>query len=154
VIRSEHGIGGHVFTKIKTDYGEVTVGAYEPSKEFRLLFDNLREGDEIGVMGELRENPRTLNAEKVCVFSLAEKYEKLSNPLCRTCGRTMESIGKDKGYRCRQCHTSANHPPVKKAVRWVMEGWYEPPTAARRHLSKPLKRMGEEQPVDFVNRRM
>jgi tRNA(Ile2)-agmatinylcytidine synthase len=139
---------------METKHGRMTVGAYEPSKEFRLLFDNLSEGDVIGVMGELREEPRTLNAEKVRVIRVAEKCEKISNPLCGVCGRTMESVGKGKGYRCRSCHTSAERPQTKKAVRWVREGWYEPPTAARRHLSKPLKRMGFEQSVEFVNKRI
>jgi len=154
VIRSIRGTGGHSFTEIKTKFGLLTVGAYEPSKEFRDLFDQLFEGDVIGVMGELREFPRTLNAEKVRVLSLTEKYDKISNPVCIGCGRTMESVGKDKGYRCRKCGTSADHPQTKKAVRWIREGWYEPPTSARRHLSKPLKRMGEEQPIEFVKRRI
>ncbi|MCL2032219.1 MAG: tRNA(Ile)(2)-agmatinylcytidine synthase [Methanomassiliicoccaceae archaeon] len=153
VVKSGHIAGGHVLTEIDTVNGRMTVGAYEPSKEFRYLFDNLSEGDVIGVMGELREEPRTLNAEKVRVISVAERYEKISNPICAGCGRTMESLGRGKGYRCRKCHTSAQQPDLKKAVRWVREGWYEPPTSARRHLSKPLKRMGAEQPVDFVNRR-
>ena len=153
VLKSGHAAGGHVFTDIKTKFGDLTVGAYEPSKEFRLLFDNLSRGDVISVTGELREEPRTLNAEKVCVIGVAERYEKISNPVCGGCGRTMESVGKDKGYRCRKCGTSAVNYQTKKAVRWVREGWYEPPTAARRHLSKPLKRMGAEQPVCFVNRR-
>jgi len=145
--------GGHVLTDMNTKFGTVTVGAYEPSKEFRYLFDNLAEGDVIGVIGELREEPRTLNAEKVRVIKVAEKIDKISNPLCTQCGRTMESVGKGKGYRCRKCRTSADSPETKKAVRWVREGWYEPPAAARRHLSKPLKRMGLEQPVEFVNKR-
>jgi len=145
--------GGHMLTNIDTRYGFVTVAAYEPSKEFRLLFDNLYEGDRIEVMGELRDEPRTLNAEKVRVIKVAERYDKISNPICQTCGRTMESVGKGKGYRCRRCHTSFAEPQMKKAARWVLEGWYEPPAAARRHLSKPLKRMRSEQPVEFVNKR-
>jgi tRNA(Ile2)-agmatinylcytidine synthase len=153
VVGSAHAAGGHVFTDIDTKYGRVAVGAYEPSKEFRLLFDNLAEGDAIGVAGELREEPRTLNAEKVKVIRIAEKHEKISNPVCSGCGRTMESVGKGKGYRCRKCRTSAESPLTKNAVRWVREGWYEPPAASRRHLSKPLKRMGAEQPVEFVNKR-
>jgi len=154
VVKSRHIAGGHVLTEIDTKHGRMTVGAYEPSKEFRLLFDNLSEGDVIGVTGELRDEPRTLNAEKVRVIRVAEGFEKISNPLCAGCGRTMESVGKGKGYRCRGCRTSAERPRMKAAVRWVREGWYEPPTAARRHLSKPLKRMGAEQPVEFVNKRI
>ena len=154
VIESRHITGGHVLTDIDTKYGKMTVGAYEPSKEFRHLFDNLSEGDVIGVMGELRDEPRTLNAEKVNLIKAAERYEKISNPVCQGCGRTMESVGKGKGYRCRSCRTAADLPLSRKEVRWVREGWYEPPAAARRHLSKPLKRMGAEQPVEFVSRRM
>ncbi|MCL2296307.1 MAG: tRNA(Ile)(2)-agmatinylcytidine synthase [Methanomassiliicoccaceae archaeon] len=154
VVRSKHIAGGHVLTDIDTKFGVMTVGAYEPSKEFRHLFDNLSEGDAIGVMGELREEPRTLNAEKVHVIRVVERYEKISNPVCSGCGRTMESVGKGKGYRCRTCRTSASGPQVEMVVRWVKEGWYEPPAAARRHLSKPLKRLRLEQPVEFVNRRV
>ncbi|MDR1405055.1 MAG: tRNA(Ile)(2)-agmatinylcytidine synthase [Candidatus Methanoplasma sp.] len=146
--------GGHVFTDILTKHGSVTVGAYEPSKEFRYLFDNLCNGDIIGAMGEMRAEPRTLNAEKVRVISVADRYAKVSNPLCTGCGRTMESVGRDKGYRCRKCHTFSAEPKRIGSMRWVREGWYEPPAAARRHLSKPLKRMGLEQPVEFVNKRM
>ena len=153
VVKSGHITGGHVLTDIDTKFGMITVGAYEPSKEFRYLFDNLYEGDIIGVMGELREEPRTLNAEKVNVIRIAERYGKISNPICQGCGRTMESVGKGKGYRCRSCHTSAGLPLSRKEVRWVKEGWYEPPAAARRHLSKPLKRMGTEQPIDFINKK-
>jgi len=152
VNRSTHIPGGHVLTDIDTKLGKMTVGAYEPSKEFRYLFDNLSEGDLIGVMGELREEPRTLNAEKVYVLKTAERYEKISNPVCQGCGRAMESVGRGKGYRCRRCHTAAELSITKKEIRWVREGWYEPPAAARRHLSKPLKRMGPEQPIEFINK--
>lgn len=154
VVKSEHIEGGHVFTEMDTKYGRITVGAYEPSKEFRYLFDNLSQGDRIGVMGELRNEPRTLNAEKVYVTDIAERYEKISNPICQECGRTMKSAGKDKRYRCKKCGTSSDEPILKKDTRYVAKGWYEPPVAARRHLSKPLKRMGFEQPVEFVNRRI
>ncbi|MCL2148887.1 MAG: tRNA(Ile)(2)-agmatinylcytidine synthase [Methanomassiliicoccaceae archaeon] len=146
--------GGHAFMELDTSWGALTVGAYEPSKEFRYLFDNLSPGDVVGVMGELRDEPRTLNAEKVRVISVADRYDKVSNPSCPGCGRAMESVGRGKGYRCRGCRESAPAPVVRKAARWVREGWYEPPEAARRHLSKPLRRMGEEQPLGFVKRRI
>ena len=153
ITRARHEKGGHVFMEMRTDQGVVTIGAYEPSKEFRHLFDNLVPGDVVGVMGELRNEPRTLNVEKLRVIGLTEEYRKISNPLCPSCFRTMESVGRDKGYRCRACHTSSGGPEREKIVRKVKEGWYEPPESARRHLSKPLKRMGEEQPFIFVNRR-
>ena len=145
--------GGHVFMDIDTKYGRMTCGAYEPSKEFRMLFDNLLPGDEIEVMGELRDNPRTLNVEKVQVIKVVKEERKISNPVCPKCDGRMKSIGKGQGYRCRKCHIKSKEPETEIRTRSVVPGWYEPPAAARRHLSKPLKRMNIEQPVEFVNRR-
>ncbi|MCL1984811.1 MAG: tRNA(Ile)(2)-agmatinylcytidine synthase [Methanomassiliicoccaceae archaeon] len=151
---SEHIRGGHTLTDIETRYGIVTVAAYEPSKEFRMLFDNLIPGDSISVIGELRDEPRTLNAEKVNVLSLAERYTKTSNPICAKCGKRMHSVGKGQGYRCKGCRTRSKECVTEKEIRWAVPGWYEPPASARRHLSKPLKRMNEEQKVEFVNCRI
>ena len=152
--RARHIEGGHVFTDIETRYGVVTCGTYEPSKEFRLAFDQLIPGDEIEVIGEFRESPRTLNVEKLHVISTADDIVKISNPTCPSCGKKMDSIGKGQGYRCRRCHIKTKDAVFEKNIRWILPGWYEPPTCARRHLSKPLKRMGLEQPVEFVNRRI
>jgi len=146
--------GGHALTDIDTLYGTITCAAYEPSKEFRMLFDNLIPGDGICVLGELREHPRTLNVEKVKVIDLAERITKISNPVCTSCGKRMHSVGKAQGYRCRDCKTRSSEPVTKKETGWVVPGWYEPPASARRHISKPLKRMNTEQPIEFVNSRM
>jgi tRNA(Ile2)-agmatinylcytidine synthase len=146
--------GGHAFIDIDTGYGKITCAAYEPSKEFRMLFDALIPGDAITVIGEMRETPRSLNAEKVRVTSLCESFTKTSNPVCASCGKRMQSVGKDKGYRCRECRTRSKEPTIEKNIRWAVPGWYEPPASARRHLSKPLKRMNEEQKVEFVNSRI
>ena len=153
VSRADHIQGGHVFIDVLTVHGRLTCAAYEPSKEFRMVFDNLVEGDGVEVMGELRENPRTLNVEKLHVVSLADDVRKVGNPMCPTCARAMESAGRNSGYRCRRCHTRSAVPQIITVPRSLVTGWYEPPTAARRHLSKPLKRMGLIQPVEFVNYR-
>ena len=149
-VRKIHG--GHSFIDIDTVHGMITCAAYEPSKEFRMLFDNLVPGDRISVIGELRETPRALNVEKVRVIELSEVYS-TSNQFCEKCGKRMKSAGKGQGYRCRACDTRTGERIVKKETRWIVPGWYEPPTSARRHLSKPLKRMNEEQRVEFVNSR-
>ncbi len=148
-----HIAGGHVFVDIETRFGNLTCGAYEPSKEFRYMLDWLVPGDEVEMLGELRDEPRTLNIEKVHVLSIADEYRKVSNPVCPECGRTMKSAGSGQPYRCKQCHTSSNSPVLEPVRRQMAVGWYEPPTAARRHLSKPLKRMGIEQPLEFLRGR-
>jgi len=150
---ARHIAGGHVFIDLDTRFGTIECGAYEPSKEFRYAVDWLSPGDEIEVLGELRDEPRTLNIEKIHVISTAEERRKVSNPVCPGCSRTMKSVGRGQGYRCKRCGTSAADPVTEPVTRWIVPGWYEPPTAARRHLSKPLKRMGLEQPVEFVNSR-
>ncbi len=150
---ARHIAGGHVFVDVRTRHGTVTCGAYEPSKEFRHAVDWLAPGDGVEVVGELRDVPRTLNLEKLHVVSLAREYVKVSNPVCPVCGRTMKSKGAGQPYRCRDCGTSSSEPVTEEVRRPIVPGWYEPPTDARRHLSKPLKRMGERQPVFFDNGR-
>ena len=151
--KTRHIEGGHVFFDLDTGLGEVTCGAYEPSKEFRHMVDWLCKGDEVEVMGELRDDPRTLNIEKIHVISVVEEYKKVSNPICPICSRTMKSTGSGKKFKCKKCGTKSYTPVMLPVRRQVVPGWYEPPTAARRHLSKPLKRMGLTQPVEFVNGR-
>lgn len=151
--RARHILGGHVFIDIDTAFGTLTCGAYEPSKEFRYVLDWLVSGDEVEMLGELRENPRTLNIEKIHVLSTVEERRKVSNPICPICSRTMKSTGSGKKFKCKKCGTKAYAPITQTVRRHIVPGWYEPPTAARRHLSKPLKRMGLMQPVEFVNGR-
>lgn len=142
--------GGHSFLYMQTKYGEVCCALYEPSKEFRVLFDLLLPGDRIEVYGELREEPRTLNVEKIRVLELIHNEVKTSNPVCVECGKRMHSVGKGQGYRCRPCGTRSPSAITAVQTRSLLPGWYEPPVTARRHLSKPLQRMGLEQPVYFV----
>lgn len=151
---SKHIEGGHAFIDIDTEFGRITCGAYEPSKEFRYAFDRLIPGDVIEVMGEYREKPSTLNVEKLHVISTVPDIEKTANPRCPDCGKRMVSIGRNQGYRCKPCHTKSDDCVFTEHTRWIVPGWYEPPTAARRHLSKPLKRMGYIQPCEFVNSRI
>lgn len=154
VVSQRHLTGGHFVLELKTKYGLLECTVYEPAKEFRTTVGWLVPGDLIGVMGELRTEPRTINIEKIKVIRTVKELVKISNPICGSCERTMESIGKGKGYRCRDCSTFSKVPVIKENTRWIVPGWYEPPTSSRRHLSKPLKRMNEEQPVDFVNSRI
>lgn len=146
--------GGHLIFRLHTTFGDLDCTVYEPAKTFRNAITWLYPGDIVEVIGELRKDPRTLNVEKLNVLSLSEESEKISNPVCEICNKTMESVGKDKGYRCRKCKTKSSQAIFEEKTRWIVPGWYEPPPSARRHLSKPLKRMGETQPLDFVNSRI
>ncbi|KQM11119.1 hypothetical protein AOA80_10355 [Methanomassiliicoccales archaeon RumEn M1] len=133
--------GGHVLVGLRADNGtELEAAAYEPSKSFRDVVRALRRGDRVRVLGEVREDRGTLNIEKMKVLSLAPSRIKTSNPVCE-CGRHMKSIGAGQGYRCRECGTRAAEAVTEPEERYLQLGWYEPPVCARRHISKPLKRM-------------
>lgn len=142
--------GGHTILSMLTAWGELDITAYEPTKRFREVFRALVVGDRIRAVGELRKTPRTLNLEKLEVLQLTQSYRKVSNPSCPTCGNRMKSAGADEGYRCRRCGTRARESEAKyvPVERSLTNGWYEPPVSARRHISKPLKRMRSSQ--DFV----
>jgi tRNA(Ile2)-agmatinylcytidine synthase len=137
--------GGHLVFRI-SDGDEIDCTAYEPSKGFRALVKGLRVGDKISVYGSIREDPRTINVEKLQIRSLVDVDEKTGNPVCPECGKRMKSIGADAGYRCRKCHTQSGEEGAEttRVDRTLSPGFYEPPVSARRHLSKPLKRMDRE----------
>jgi tRNA(Ile2)-agmatinylcytidine synthase len=142
--------GGHVVLAMESGGNEIELTAYEPSKGFREVIRDLIVGDRIRVMGELRESPRTLNVEKLQVIDTEERFHKVSNPLCPSCGKSMKSVGRGKGYRCRRCGTKASDKDaaIVRQNRSLIPGWYQPPVSARRHLSKPLERMGKP-PTSF-----
>jgi len=144
-VRTEKG--GHVFFTILDDSGFIDCAAYEPTKQFRKTIKKLHEGDIICAYGGVREEPFTLNLEKLKVEELAEVTIKDSNPVCPKCGKSMSSVGKNKGYRCKKCKKKVKEEEVEMipVLRDIEPGFYEVPSCARRHLAKPLKR-GE--PVD------
>jgi tRNA(Ile2)-agmatinylcytidine synthase len=133
--------GGHVLVKI-SDGDEIDAMFYEPSRRFREVARKLIPGDRITVCGSVREEPRSLNVEKMSVVGLAKDVHKVANPLCTSCGKRMGSLGSGQGFRCKKCSSKA--PPeaaeFEEVPRGVNEGWYEPPVASRRHLHKPLRR--------------
>lgn len=137
--------GGHVILTLRDETGEIDCAAYEPTKNFRKIVENLIEGDEVEVYGSVRSEPKSVNIEKLRVLKLAEKKVKVSNPICPRCGRKMESIGRGRGYRCRKCGLKLpeNAALYQTRERKIKEGWYEVPVIARRHLAKPLKIMGK-----------
>ena len=135
--------GGHVIFTIKDSTGTIDCAAYEPTKEFREIIRELSIGDVVEVYGGLRENPLTVNIEKINVKSLTRVVEKIENPICPKCGKHMKSKGKDQGFKCKICGIKSNKPLIREKKRSVKLGFYEVPVCARRHLSKPLKRVSK-----------
>ncbi|HEY0196153.1 MAG TPA: tRNA(Ile)(2)-agmatinylcytidine synthase, partial [Methanobacterium sp.] len=131
--------GGHVILPLQDDSGCIECAAYEPTKEFRDVFKQLRKGDKIKVYGGIGDKG-TLNVEKFELLELAKDYEAV-NPLCE-CGKRMKSAGKNKGFKCVKCGRKLKDGSkvLVEIERDIQEGFYEVPPSARRHLSKPLIR--------------
>ncbi len=132
--------GGHVFFSIEQACSTIKCAAFEPTKNFREIVKKLIRGDEVRVFGSVKND--TVNLEKLEVVKLAEQYHAVP-PKCPSCGKSMESVGKGKGYRCRKCSTKQATPTYEKVERDLEPGLYEVPPSARRHLAKQIIRIKE-----------
>ena len=132
-------LGGHVVVRVRG----FDVTAYEPSKQFRAVVRRLIPGDQVEVVGAVRDRPRTVNLEKLRILSLARRLRKVANPLCTPCGKRSKSCGRDAGYRCVRCgqRFPESAASIVEVDSGLNPGWYEPPVGSRRHLSKPLGRL-------------
>jgi tRNA(Ile2)-agmatinylcytidine synthase len=133
-----------VIFSIKDESGEVDCAAYEPTGDLRKVARELIIGDNVEVYGAVRK-PLTINLEKINILELAPKTV-LQNPVCPTCGRRLESMGKGKGFRCKKC--GARFDDAKKiqiaVARELKTRLYVTSTRSQRHLTKPLRRYGLE----------
>ncbi|GAB3325198.1 tRNA(Ile)(2)-agmatinylcytidine synthase [Haloplanus salinarum] len=135
--------GGHVHLTLRDGDDRLPCVAFEPTKRFRDRVRGLRPGDRVTVCGEVGEG--TLKLEK---FALREAVttERVV-PACPDCERSMESAGREQGYRCRDCGTTAPGRVGRDVDRRLDPGWYEVPPCARRHVAKPLVRGGFDAPT-------
>jgi tRNA(Ile2)-agmatinylcytidine synthase len=139
----------HVIFSIKDKSGEVDCAAYEPTGALRKVAIDLIINDSVEVYGAVRKpspsKPLTINLEKIMILALAPKTV-LQNPVCPKCGKRLESMGKDKGFRCKKCGTRFDDArKVRTAVeRELKVGLYVTSTRSQRHLTKPLRRYGLE----------
>jgi tRNA(Ile2)-agmatinylcytidine synthase len=56
----------------------------------------------------------------------------------------MKSIGFNQGFKCKKCKIKSKKAILKEMKRDIKIGFYEVPVCARRHLSKPLKRINHK----------
>ncbi len=133
--------GGHVFFELGDGTGEICCAAYEPTKGFRKIILELIPGDKVVAFGAIKLKPQgmTLNLEKIYVKKLAKKIVRRP-PLCPNCKKRMKSLGRKGGYRCRRCGTKLDESieEIIELPRSLKPGFYEVPSSARRHLTKPL----------------
>ena len=139
----------HVVFSIKDETGQVDCAAYEPTGTLRKAAKALIVGDVVEAYGGVRpassNHPVTVNLEKLRILKLAPKLA-FHNPQCPKCGRRMESMGRNKGFRCGKCgfRSSELKKQVTEEDREVEEGLYVTSPRSQRHLAKPLCRYGRE----------
>ncbi|RLI08034.1 hypothetical protein DRO32_02955 [Candidatus Bathyarchaeota archaeon] len=141
--------GGHVVFAVSDGTGRVDCAVYEPSGQLRHVARALWPGDLVEVAGGVREGPEgrlTLNVEKMRVLEVAERLIQ-ANPRCPKCGKRMKSMGAGKGFKCPRC--GHRDPEARKVLVRAQRagpkpGLYLPPPRSQRHLTKPLRRYGQE----------
>ena len=126
-----------VLFEIKDNTGKIKCIAYEPTKSFRNIIRALKIGDLVAIYGTVRDSPFEINIEKIKIIKLAKQY--IKDKKCE-CGGTLKSKGKGSGYKCNKCKKTIPYNDIKliEIKREIIEGFYEVPVSARRHLSKPL----------------
>lgn len=127
--------GSHYFSRMRLDGFSVGISAYEPTKEFRSVFRNLRPGDRIRVYGTYISGG--LNIEKMEIISLSRHYVRRP-PECDNCGEKMENRG-EHDYRCQRCGSRKALPSYIHLERDISPGRYDVPVIARRHLSRAFE---------------
>lgn len=141
----EVGEGGHVYIQVKNKEGVTACAAYEPSGSFQKTVLSLIPGDRVEIGGSVRRRTRRhsaiVNIEYLRITETADDI-RLTNPVCRRCGKRMASQGRGQGFRCDSCgfeDRTAEKLKVEKR-RIIGRGLYIPPPRAQRHLTKPQQR--------------
>jgi tRNA(Ile2)-agmatinylcytidine synthase len=146
----------HVIFSIKDDYGEIDCAAYEPTGDLRKIARELRVGDEIVAIGAVHKatenHPLTINLEKINILRLQTLLIR-ENPPCPNCSKRLKSLGKNQGFRCEKCGKKYCQLEKKTIAvpRELKLGIYVTSTRSQRHLTKPLRRYGQEKLGISVN---
>ncbi len=139
----------HVIFSLGDKTGQVDCAAYEPTGYLRSVVKSLIVGDVIKAYGGVRSpssnHPLTINLEKIEIVKLAPEIT-FHNPLCPQCGRRLESMGKDKGFRCDKCgcRSSKFTKVAVENIRELETDVYIASPRSQRHLTKPCSRYGRE----------
>ena len=139
----------HIIFAIRDESAEVDCAAYEPTGNLRKTARELMIGDTLEVYGAAnkatQKKPLTINLEKINVLSL-ELKTRTENPICPDCGKRLKSMGKGQGFRCEKCNGRFIDLKKTSSVmqRAVKPGLYVTSTRSQRHLTKPIRRYGQE----------
>ncbi len=129
--------GGHVRFSVADSAGSLlTCLAFEPTKTLPRIARTLLPGDRLRVWGSRSRAP-SFHLEGIELVRVGPRRSPPRPPKCGRCGRTTDSLGHLRGYRCPGCHRKW---PPEAAVSTVTAppyaaGIYHPTPSARRHLA-------------------
>jgi tRNA(Ile2)-agmatinylcytidine synthase len=139
-------VGGHIFLTVSDGSYSIRAAFYRETGDMRLVASRLIQGDSVTLLGGIKINLEPiLNVEKMIVNKTVPLYF-WQNPPCKGCGSTLESMGKNQGYRCKKCDKryATKDKLLFRLQRMVIPGLYVPPLRYFRHLMKPERRYGRE----------
>ncbi len=135
--------GGHVFFSITKENKTIQCAVYKQTR-LGTIASSLIKGDLIKIGGGIRKasknHNRVLNVEFLQILEL-KKETVWKNPICHKCNKSMKSKGKNQGYNCIRCGSTATSKIERIVSRKIKRQFYIPPSTAHRHLTRPMQRM-------------
>jgi len=124
---------------------DIKIYVYKPHKYLRGFIEKLEKGDELKIVGNVTKREDgflEINLEEFKPLFLMPK-EKMINPICPKCGKTMKKKGENY-YKCKNCKFTINYDRklviLEKRTDLQIGKRYLPPPTAHRHLTMPQSR--------------
>ena len=108
--------------------------AFKESGQIAKICQQLRAGDIIECKG-LMSPDQSIHIEFLKIHELVAKQRR---PSCPTCDKSMSSMGKNQGLRCKKCGYKTDDCWEETSRSLPLNQWIQPPPSSRRHLAKPL----------------
>ena len=108
--------------------------AFKESGQIATICQQLRKGDLIEFKGLMAPN-QSIHIEFMKILLLVPHKHR---PECPTCNKSMSSMGKEQGLRCKKCGFKMDDCWIETPRLLPVDQWIQPPASSRRHLAKPL----------------
>lgn len=108
--------------------------AFKESGQIATISQQLHEGDVIECKGLVAPD-KSIHVEFMRIQELVPDKHR---PSCPTCNKSMTSMGKHQGLRCKKCGFKMDDGWVETPRSLPLKQWIQPPASSRRHLAKPL----------------
>ncbi|BCU67337.1 hypothetical protein HS7_07740 [Sulfolobales archaeon HS-7] len=129
-------IGGDVIIE---DENGLKFIIYKETGELNTVTSFLIKGDKVRIWGDVKPSSiygSIIDVERIEILTLEKKLMK-RNPKCTHCGGPTESVGKNKGFRCKRCGNLIKaEKEINEIPRNISEGLYY--SRVYRHLTKPI----------------